>query len=132
MLNYCSNVLVTTMNNINMGCTTLLHPVFNNLEQVIVFCSVAEVVDLKSKSIVVSGFNTCRVALCLALSVTQCYFKEFLPAEEGGGGRRSGRVGQGGKGGGQTKQFYKNRKNIRRQGLPESRDRRVNFLMSLN
>ncbi len=32
------NKLLTTMN--NMGSTTLLHPVFNNLEQVIIFCRV--------------------------------------------------------------------------------------------
>ena len=60
-----------------------------------------------------------HVALCLALSVTQCLFKEFRPA--GGGG---------GEGGGANETFFtKNRKNNGRQGLPESRDRRVFFIV---
>ncbi len=34
-----------------MGCTTLLHPVFNNLEQVIIFCRVYGIVFQRETSI---------------------------------------------------------------------------------
>ena len=113
------NNIVDNYEQYQYGSTTLLHPVFKNLEQVIIFCRVAEVVDLKSKPIVVSGFNTCR-----ACGVMSCIISDSVPFKKF---RQAG-----GRGGGQTKHFLPKTGKIIDVKVCQNPEIEGCFLLSLN